>query len=648
LLSVALSVYNIIGVQARLKSMRMILDRAFAKHIPQTVKRSWLGSSMRGPMSRRPLLSACLAALAACATTATPAVADQTLGLGQASAVDGVVTTWQIQGAAGQTVQLESRQTLGGGGTATVATTQPAAIGASPQTIPSRLAVPAGGRLALLGASGSPVVSATVEPDPDGDAYGDTTQDACPGNVLDHTAPCDGLTTFGSPLFLQPDTTYGGPNLAGIQLSAPGTILAAPKDGVLVRFRFRSAPGKGDTVFQLLRPSTPGAGTYTVIAETNPVHADTNIVSGVATQWPVKAGDRISFRAVGGDPGPLARSDSDTAELGAARTAGQSWTPDTTTPEPFRVLIQADVEPDANGNGRGDISQESADLQVTGSAPAQALVTDGWTQTYTIRNAGPDDALGVLVALSSPGAAAGSPGAPGCSGPNPDRATSSCTIGTLKAGASVTVTPTFTTAAIWPPLPGTFASTATATAVTGDPNPTNNSASLTTVARAAANPAPPVVKVPPPCANVVRGTRDDDVVRGTGFGDRLVGGDGDDLLKGLGGADCLEGGSGNDVLDGGDGDDRLAGASGKDRLTGGNGADKLTAGKGNDRLSGGNGNDTLSPGAGHDAISGGAGNDTINAVDGVRETVDCGKGRDTVRADRRDRLKGCEKVTRKR
>ena len=91
---------------------------------------------------------------------------------------------------------------------------------------------------------------------------------------------------------------------------------------------------------------------------------------------------------------------------------------------------------------------------------------------------------------------------------------------------------------------------------------------------------------------------------------------------------------------------RLAGSSGRDRLIGGKGDDKLTGGKGNDRLSGGSGNDTLSPGAGHDAIDGGPGNDTINSVDGVRETVICGSGRDTVRADRVDRLRGCEKITR--
>ncbi|HWI74413.1 MAG TPA: hypothetical protein VNT55_20805, partial [Baekduia sp.] len=194
-------------------------------------------------MHRCTLLIAVAAAFLSAAGTAT---ADTTLGLGQPAPYDGVVTAWTIQGAAGQTVQLRARQALGGGGTVTTTTSSPIAITASPQTISARQAIPAGGSLALDGASGSPTVAATVEPDSDGDAYGDTTQDACPGNVLDHTAPCDGTMTIGSPLFLQPDTTYSGGALDAIQLSAAGTIPAAPKDGVLVRFRYRADPAKGD------------------------------------------------------------------------------------------------------------------------------------------------------------------------------------------------------------------------------------------------------------------------------------------------------------------------------------------------------------------------------------------------------------------
>ena len=45
--------------------------------------------------------------------------------------------------------------------------------------------------------------------------------------------------------------------------------------------------------------------------------------------------------------------------------------------------------------------------------------------------------------------------------------------------------------------------------------------------------------------------------------------------------------------------------------------------------------------------SGGAGNDTINARNGQKETVDCGAGKkDKATVDKRDRVKGCERVQR--
>ena len=39
--------------------------------------------------------------------------------------------------------------------------------------------------------------------------------------------------------------------------------------------------------------------------------------------------------------------------------------------------------------------------------------------------------------------------------------------------------------------------------------------------------------------------------------------------------------------------------------------------------------------------------DTIFARDGERDTIDCGAGRDKVTADRVDRVKNCERVTRR-
>lgn len=95
----------------------------------------------------------------------------------------------------------------------------------------------------------------------------------------------------------------------------------------------------------------------------------------------------------------------------------------------------------------------------------------------------------------------------------------------------------------------------------------------------------------------------ENVIRGTGRSDDLVGGNGRDRLLGLGGDDDLIGGGGNDVLAGGDGDDDLFGGNGNDILSGGRGQDDLVGGAGRDTLIGGDDRDTfiLQP-AGNDLI----------------------------------------------
>jgi Ca2+-binding RTX toxin-like protein len=130
-------------------------------------------------------------------------------------------------------------------------------------------------------------------------------------------------------------------------------------------------------------------------------------------------------------------------------------------------------------------------------------------------------------------------------------------------------------------------------------------------------PLPPL-PVTGPCKNVVRGTKAANTLKGTTRGD------------------LIHAGAGNDKVFGGAGDDCLYGQAGNDTLSGGAGKDKLDGGKGKDKLKGGPGTDTF---------IGGAGNDTINSKDGRRETVNCGKGRDRVKADKRDKLKGCERRT---
>ncbi|WP_299472972.1 Ig-like domain-containing protein [uncultured Roseibium sp.] len=123
----------------------------------------------------------------------------------------------------------------------------------------------------------------------------------------------------------------------------------------------------------------------------------------------------------------------------------------------------------------------------------------------------------------------------------------------------------------------------------------------------------------------VKGTREDDLLRGGADDDRINGRDGDDIISGAGcndklnggwGDDDLLGGEGNDKLNGGWGDDNLFGGEGNDRLTGGWGEDMLFGGAGNDRLSGGWGNDVLDGGADDDHLSGGTGKDDIFGGEG--------------------------------
>jgi Ca2+-binding RTX toxin-like protein len=581
---------------------------------------------------------ALIAALLLSLALAGPAAADETLDSGQPATRDGVVTSWTVTaGGTQRDMNLRSVQDLGCCNHTTAQTDTLTATQGVP--IAARLPIAAGGMLTIVHPTGSPRIAATVEPDADGDGYGDTTQDACPGDYTAHAAPCAGIETIGSPLVLVPDprgfSGSGSPMEATQTTSTVNPAVTKLPSGVLTAFRFRADPTKGDTVLQVLRPNA-GATSYAVVGETAAIHADDDSVITVPAAITIQQGDVIAARSASNDLGAVAHLAGDvldTQQPPATASNNKPFTPGNHY-SGGRLLVQADVEP-------------TADLQVVGAEDDR-----GGNHSYTIRNNGPDAAAGVRVALSETGGIGlrDLPSGVQCTTAG---ANATCTLATLAADASLVLRTSYTGPAA-PLAPGAtqgYGSTATVTATTRDPDPTNNAAAVATPATY----TPPVVQnvVQQPfvlvaCANVVKGTRDDDVLRGTVFGDRLVGGDGDDLLKGNAGDDCLEGGAGSDVLDGGNGNDRLAGDSGNDRLTGGNGDDRLTGGRGNDKLSGGNGKDILSPGAGKDTISGGPGNDTINSVDGVRETVDCGSGRDTVRADRRDHLIHCERITRKR
>jgi hypothetical protein len=151
-------------------------------------------------------------------------------------------------------------------------------------------------------------------------------------------------------------------------------------------------------------------------------------------------------------------------------------------------------------------------------------------------------------------------------------------------------------------VPGELSLRATARSALTEANPADNA--VVVVVNRGVAPAPTPTAVVPQ-AKTVRplnrsGSARADTIRGT----RLA-----DVLRGLGGNDRLYGEAGND---------RLYGGSGNDRLVGGNGRDLL---------------------------EGGTGNDTISARDRTRDTIRCGRGRDSVTADRNDAVaRDCELV----
>jgi Ca2+-binding RTX toxin-like protein len=163
----------------------------------------------------------------------------------------------------------------------------------------------------------------------------------------------------------------------------------------------------------------------------------------------------------------------------------------------------------------------------------------------------------------------------------------------------------------------------------------------------------------------INGTSGPDALVGTRTADVIRLGAGDDRASGLAGGDSIYGEAGNDRIrgdgfcaqgttnpsycsTGGGGNDRMFGGPGADVIDGEGGADRLYGDAGKDRVNGGGGNDRIFGGADADDLSGGAGADEIHSRDSARDTVRCGAGRDTVVADRKDKVSGdCEKITRR-
>lgn len=218
---------------------------------------------------------------------------------------------------------------------------------------------------------------AVFEADEDGDGYGDTSQDLCPGSPH-ATDACTG-TLFGSALqgpylSVGHDCTY---ECLRVQIAVAGSPTAIPQDGVIVRWRLLAArPGT-----YRIRSLAPASGpNYTVVGSSaaESVGPSTfGTLTTFQTRLPVPAGGYVglvpprftiqTFRepALSGSTYLTANDAPDGGEVnvgGYIPLAGD-------------VLYDADIEPDADHDGFGDISQDSCPTDGSSQGPCSPPVT---------------------------------------------------------------------------------------------------------------------------------------------------------------------------------------------------------------------------------------------------------------------------------
>ena len=436
------------------------------------------------------------------------------------------------------------------------------------------------------------------------------------GALLLVPAGAQAAVTFGADLSQTPDGST--PACCDASLGSP----AAPFTGVLVRWSLRT-----DSAVSV-QPAAYRGGSPIPVASEATITTTTPLTS-VAVRLSMRAGDRLGVHRP---------------------TAG-------TMPEALAsgtLLVSGVIEPDADSDGWGDETQDAcpaeaslhvapcnADIALAMAGPAFGVVGRDTPYVVTVVNRGPSAAAGVTLTdvipagarfVRTEGTAACTPGT-----------TLRCTLPAIAPGAGGVLTIVLAGTAEG----ASFHHAVSVTTTSIDATPGDHSASVHTLVTGASVPGAAVTLAGAACANSSFGGRDDDALFGSSFGDRMYGRQGRDLLRGRAGNDCLFGGEGADVLDGDGGNDTLSGGDGRDRLFGGAGNDRVLGGAKGDELHGDTGNDQLFAGNGRDRVWGGAGNDVISARDGSRDVIDCGAGLDRVTADRRDRLRGCERVTRR-
>jgi hypothetical protein len=189
--------------------------------------------------------------------------------------------------------------------------------------------------------------------------------------ALAAAAPAHGATTIGSGLNTRANLSIacGTPGeplsvCTTAQLELPDRPITAPTDGVIVRWRVRSASA-GSVALRVLRPS--GSGQYTGAGTSQPLQLSSVSSAGqdrsyfASTRLTVLQGDYIGLnreRRTGALYTQRSGSAFDLIQFDVPLADGGTEGPDTSY-EGAELLLNADIEPDKDGDGFGDETQDN-------------------------------------------------------------------------------------------------------------------------------------------------------------------------------------------------------------------------------------------------------------------------------------------------
>jgi uncharacterized repeat protein (TIGR01451 family) len=232
--------------------------------------------------------------------------------------------------------------------------------------------------------------------------------------ALGPAAAADAATTVGSDLSKAATDTVCAPGVGCTYFTGDGTtgapVAVAPFDGVIVRWRVKSGSAASAVALRALRAT--GGGNYVGVGTSESEQLQQPGTGTFATRLVVKAGDVIGLDNASG--AKLFASPVSTAAYFFAPPLG-AFAHMPTKQSSRELLVNADIERDADGDGYGDETQDLCPGDETRHAtclsnlsvsvrPEPAPLTVGRSLTYTIKvaNEGPSTAQDVGLTVSLP------------------------------------------------------------------------------------------------------------------------------------------------------------------------------------------------------------------------------------------------------